>query len=294
MAQQVWLNEQLVPVDQAKVSVFDHGLLYGDGVFEGIRIYNRRIFKCATHLKRLDDSARAIRLQLPYTAAQLTEAMRQTMAANEVDNGYIRLCVTRGIGTLGINPLTCERPTVFIIVDNISLYPQEVYDDGLAVITSSVVRNHPASLSPRIKSLNYLNNIMAKVEALNAGVMEAVMLNHQGHVAECSADNIFVVRHGQGGPSLVTPPLHAGILEGVTRNVVIELAQQANIVCQQHDMTKHDLYTADEILLTGTAAEVLPVSQIDGRKIGDGGPGEVTRQLQQAFGKLVSNNAPED
>ena len=294
MAQQVWLNGKLVPAEQATVSVFDHGLLYGDGVFEGIRVYGGRIFRCATHLRRLFESARAIRLTIGHSRDELTAAMRQTIAANGDGVGYIRLCATRGIGTLGLNPLTCKSASVFIIADAITLYPQEMYDHGLAVITSSVVRNHPAALSPRIKSMNYLNNIMAKLDALDAGLMEAVMLNHQGHVAECTGDNIFIVRPWEGAPTLITPPLHAGILEGVTMNVVIELARQRGIPVARMDLTKHDLYTADEMFLTGTAAEVIPVTQVDARPIGNGQPGPITRQLIQAFHALVGTNAPED
>ena len=294
MAQQVWLNGKLVPAEQATVSVFDHGLLYGDGVFEGIRVYNGRIFKCATHLRRLFASARAIRLEIGYSIDELTEALRQTVAANGAGVGYIRLCATRGIGTLGLNPLPCKNACVFVIADAITLYPEEMYANGLAVITSSVVRNHPAALSPRIKSMNYLNNILAKLDALDAGVMEAVMLNHQGHVAECTGDNIFIVRPWEGAPTLITPPLHAGILEGVTMNTVIELAKQRDIPFARMDLTKHDLYTADEMFLTGTAAEVIPVTQVDGRPVGEGSPGPITRGLIQAFHALVGTDAPED
>jgi len=297
VTQKVWLNGDLVPAEKAAVSVFDHGLLYGDGVFEGIRVYGGRIFKCRTHLCRLFESARAIRLQIPYSIDELTAAMQQTIEANNGDDnnvGYIRLCATRGIGTLGLNPLSCKNSSVFVIADAITLYTKEMYENGLAVITSSVLRNHPAALSPRIKSLNYLNNIMAKLDALDAGLMEAVMLNHQGYVAECTGDNIFIVRSWEGKPTLITPPLHAGILEGVTMNVVIELAKQQGIPVIRMDLTKHDLYTADEMFLTGTAAEAIPVTQIDGRQIGDGRPGAVTRQLIQAFHQLVAKNAPED
>jgi len=290
----VWLNGDLVPPQQAAINVYDHGLLYGDGVFEGIRVYGGRIFKCATHLKRLFDSAKSLRLNIPYSIDELTAAMRQTLEANKLENGYIRLCVTRGVGTLGLNPLNCERSSVFIIADAITLYPQEMYDNGMAIITSSVVRNHPASLSPRIKSMNYLPNIMAKIEALDAGLMEAVMLNPQGYVAECTGDNIFIVRDWDDGKALITPPLHAGVLEGVTMNVVINLARDAGIPVLRMDMTKHDLYVADEMFLTGTAAEVLPVTKVDGRLIGDGTPGAITQQLNKAFRDLVTNHAPED
>lgn len=294
MPKSIWLDGKLVHPDDAKISVYDHGVLYGDGVFEGIRIYNHRIFKARTHLKRLFDSAKAIRLEIPYALDELMDAMRQTVAANELTNGYIRLCVTRGAGTLGLNPFLCKRPGVFIIADTIALYPRENYEHGLSVITSSVIRNHPAALSPRIKSLNYLNNIMAKIEAIDAGLVEAVMLNHNGHVAECTGDNIFIVRHRPQGVSIATPPLHAGVLEGVTMNAVIDLAQAAGYPVCRDDLTRHDLYIADEMFLTGTAAEVIPVTRVDGRVIGAGEPGPITRQLIKAFHDMMADGAPED
>jgi branched-chain amino acid aminotransferase len=296
VSKKIWLNGKLVPAEQAVVSVYDHGLLYGDGVFEGIRCYNGRVFKMATHLTRLEQSAKAIRLRLPYSADELAAAIRQTLEANGQTDGYIRLCVTRGTGTLGLNPFVCEHASAFIIADAITLYPAELYENGLAVITSSVMRNHPAALSPRIKSMNYLNNILAKIEAIDAGVLEAVMLNAQGYVAECTGDNIFIVRReaGMDRPHLVTPPLHAGALEGVTRNAVIELAGKAGYAVVQADLTKHDLYTAQEMFLTGTAAEVIPVTKVDGREIADGKPGRITRDLMDAFRNLVANHAPED
>lgn len=293
----VWLNGQLVPAAQASVSVFDHGLLYGDGVFEGIRVYSGRIFKLASHLKRLYDSAKAIRLGIPMTLDALAQATRQTVAANQTDHGYIRLCVTRGVGTLGLNPFTCKQPVVFIISDAIALYPREHYERGLAVIIASTIRNHPAALSPRIKSMNYLNNILAKIEAIDAGCMEAVMLNAQGHVAECTGDNIFIVRRfaSDGNrPVLITPPLHAGVLEGITMNTVVGLAHNLGIKVLHTDLTRHDLYTADEMFLTGTAAEIIPVTSVDKRPIGAGSPGPITRQLTEAFHQLVAHNAPED
>ena len=295
MAKQVWINGNLVPPEQATVSVFDHGLLYGDGVFEGIRVYTGRIFKLAQHLERLSASARSIRLPLPQSIEQLAEAIRQTVDANKCHNGYIRLCVTRGVGTLGLNPFNCKDPCTIIVADAITLYPDELYRDGLSVITSSVMRNHPSALNPCIKSMNYLNNILAKIEAIDAGVLEAVMLNHLGYVAECTGDNLFVVKSDMSGhSSLITPPLHAGILEGITMNTVLELAREANISVNRTDLTKHDLYTADEIFLTGTAAEVIPVTNVDGRVIGDGKRGPTTIQLMSAFRHLVENNAPED
>ena len=292
----IWIDGQLVAAADARVSVFDHGLLYGDGVFEGIRTYDGRVFKLATHLKRLWESALAIRLTIPYSVDELAQAVRDAVQANGCHNGYIRLCVTRGVGTLGLNPLICQEPTVFIIADSITLYPKEFYEHGMAVITAATIRNHPAALSPRIKSMNYLNNIMAKVEALDAGLVEAVMLNHQGHVAECTGDNIFIVRHNGGADraKLLTPPLSAGVLEGVTMDEVIRLAQGLQIEFAFTELTRHDLFTADEMFLTGTAAEIVPVTRVDGRMIGNGQPGAVTRRLMDAFNQLVSRNAPED
>ncbi len=290
----IWLNGKLVPADQATVSVYDHGLLYGDGVFEGIRIYNGRVFKMKSHLKRLFDSAKAIRLDMPYSKEDLEKAIRQTIEVNHCINGYIRLCVTRGVGTLGLNPFLCNQASVFIIVDSISLYPEELYQNGLEVIVASTIRNHPGAISPRIKSMNYLNNILAKIEAIDAGVLEAVMLNHSGYVAECTGDNIFIVRKLAGTITLLTPPLHAGMLEGITLTTVEELALQQNLPILRTDLTRYDLYTADEMFLTGTAAEVIPVTRVDGRIIGNGKPGEVTKSLIQAFRKLVEHDAPED
>lgn len=300
MAQLIWINNKLVPREQAAISVYDHGLLYGDGVFEGIRVYNGRIFKCATHLRRLYESARSIRLTIPFTAEQLKDAMRQTLDANHRKDSYIRLCVTRGVGTLGLNPNNCQTPSVFIIADDIALYPKEMYEKGMAIITASTIRMHPAALSPRIKSMNYLNNILAKIEAIDAGVSEAVMLNHLGFVAECTGDNIFIVRRSpaDGQTRIYTPPLHAGVLEGVTMDTVIGLARKLGMTVATPDLTKHDLYAADEMFLTGTAAEVIPVTKVDGRLIGTadhiGKPGPITLRLIKAFRELVAQNAPED
>ncbi|MEM7624305.1 MAG: branched-chain-amino-acid transaminase [Planctomycetota bacterium] len=294
---QVWVDGSLTPAAGATVSVFDHGVLYGDGVFEGIRIYHGRVLKLATHLKRLFESAKSIKLNMPYTAEQLFDATKQTVAANGMDDGYIRLVVTRGPGTLGIDPVPCPRPSVFIIVAPLKLYPQQYYDEGLKLISSSFVRTNPQALSPRIKSLNYLNNILAKTEALEAGVFEAVMYNDQGYVAEATADNLFVVTPApgnQGKPSVVTPPLSAGCLEGVTRNLVIDLARQAGFDVREDNLTRHDLYTAYEMFLTGTGAEVIPVVDLDARQIGPTGkPGPVTQQLITAFREMVKD-APED
>ncbi|MEM9345104.1 MAG: branched-chain-amino-acid transaminase [Planctomycetota bacterium] len=291
---QVWLDGALVPAEQATVNVMDHGVLYGDGVFEGIRSYSGRVLKLKTHLDRFFESAKAIRMDLPYSADELATAVRETLAANGRADGYIRLAATRGVGSMGLNPFLSPTPSVFVITCELKMYPQELYDNGMKVITSSVIRNHPAALSPRIKSNNYLNNILAKIEAIDAGCLEAVMLNTQGNVAECTGDNIFIAKRGR----LLTPPLHAGILEGITRNIVIDLAKQHGIEVVETDLTKHDLYTADEMLLTGTGAEVIAVTEIDGRKIGygdgEGKPGPLTVKLNKAFRDMLASGAPED
>lgn len=279
MSAKVYINGKFFAPNEAMVSVFDHGLLYGDGVFEGLRIYNGKIFRLEQHIDRLYDSAKAICLKIPMTTAEITEACLETVKQSEFTDGYIRLVVTRGAGTLGLGPERTENPQVIIIVDKIKLYPQEFYDNGLAIITAATIRNHPAALSPRIKSLNYLNNIMAKIEASNAGCLEALMLNHKGEVSECTADNIFIVRDG----NLLTPPTDAGILEGVTRDVVLELARAAGIPTFEKTLTRHDIYVADECFMTGTAAEVIGVVKVDDREIGDGKPGPITRKLKALF-----------
>jgi len=283
MALKVWIDGKLYDKDDAKVSVYDHGLLYGDGVFEGIRVYSGRVFRAADHLTRLFDSAKAIRLTIPYTRDEVQAAMEQTIKANNFTDCYIRLVVTRGAGYLGLNPNKCPRATMIVITDTIELYPKEMYEKGMAVITSSVIRNHPNAMSPRIKSLNYLNNILAKIEANDAGVPEAIMLNHNGNVAECTADNIFVVRDGV----VATPGTADGILEGITRGVILKLCKQLNIPCVEKTLQRHDLYIADECFLTGSAAEVVPVTKIDGRPIGTGQPGPVTRKLIDAFHRYI-------
>lgn len=291
---QVWLDGQIVPIGQANISVMDHGVLYGDGVFEGIRSYNGKVLKLQTHLDRFFESAKAIRLDLPYSAEELIAAIRATLDANGRSDAYIRLAATRGVGTMGLNPFLSPTPSVFIVTCDLKMYPQELYDQGMRVITSSVIRNHPAALSPRIKSNNYLNNILAKIEAIDAGCLEAVMLNTQGNVAECTGDNIFIAKQGQ----LITPPLHAGILEGITRNIVIDLAKQHGLTVDETDITKHDLYTADEMFLTGTGAEVIAVTEIDNRKIGygetEGKPGPMTLKLNKAFRDMLASGAPEN
>jgi branched-chain amino acid aminotransferase len=279
----VYINGKLFDKADARISVYDHGLLYGDGVFEGIRIYAGKVFRLREHIERLYDSAKHIALEIPLTREQTTDAVLHTVQANAKKDGYIRLIVTRGAGGLGIDPRKTTDPQVIIIVDDISLYPQELYENGLEVITSSFVRNHPNALNPRIKSLNYLNNILAKIEAVRAGCLEAIMLNVHGEVAECTADNIFLVKRGV----LKTPPPHAGILEGVTRDFVIELARDAKVPFQETTLTRHDVYCADECFLTGTGAEIIPVVQCDGRVLGSGKPGPITRQLRERFHKAV-------
>jgi branched-chain amino acid aminotransferase len=277
------INGKLFDRADAKVSVYDHGLLYGDGVFEGIRIYAGKVFRLHEHVDRLYESARHIYLEIPWARERMIEEVLRTVRASDKQEGYIRLVVTRGAGGLGLDPGKAAEPQIICIVDDISLYPSKYYEEGLEVITSSFVRNHPNAVSPRVKSLNYLNNILAKIEAARAGCQEAIMLNANGEVAECTGDNIFVVKHGL----LRTPPLNAGILEGVTRNAVIELAEAAGVTVEQVALTRHDVYSADECFLTGTAAEVVPVVKADGRLVGTGKPGPVTRQLRERFHTLV-------
>ena len=279
----IFLDGKFVSEDDAKVSVFDHGLLYGDGVFEGIRLYKGKIFRLDQHLDRLFASAKAIMLQVPMTKQQLVEACCEACRQNKLKDGYIRLVVTRGVGYLGLNPFRCKNPTVFIIADTIELYPEEVYRKGLKLITASTQRTNPAAVNPSIKSLNYLNNILAKIEAVNAGAIEAIMLNSQGHVAECTGDNIFIVRKG----ALETPPISAGALVGITRQVVMELGARRKNEVRESDLTRYDLMTADEVFLTGTAAEIVPVVSIDGRIIGTGQPGPLTLKLTEDFRKLT-------
>ena len=283
MPRTIFMNDHLVPEEEARISVFDHGLLYGDGVFEGPRSYSGRVFRLSDHLDRLWASARAICLDIPMSREQMSQAVLDTLAANQLEDGYIRLIVTRGAGTLGLDPNRCHNPQVIIIADTISLYPKEFYEQGLRIVTAATQRIQTAALSPRIKSLNYLNNIMAKLEGLQAGCVEALMLNHKGEVAECTGDNIFVIR----GERMLTPPPDAGILEGITRAAVMELAAKEGIDCREATLTRHDLYTADECFLTGTAAEVIPVVEIDGRPIGEGTPGPITKILKDCFHSLV-------
>jgi branched-chain amino acid aminotransferase len=283
MSFKVSINGQLYDREDAKISVYDHGLLYGDGVFEGMRIYGGKVFRMQEHLDRLWHSAKAIWLQIPISPEQMARAVNDTVRHNRLDDGYVRLIVTRGAGTLGLDPNRTSEPQVIVIADHIVLYPEEFYRHGLEIITVSTIRNHPAALSPRIKSLNYLNNILAKIEGLQAGCVEALMLNHKGEIAECTGDNIFLVSRG----ALLTPPIDAGILEGITRDVVMELAAEAGIPVRQPPLTKHDVYIADECFLTGSAAEVVPVVKVDSRPIGDGQPGTITRQLMARFHEVT-------
>ncbi|GIX01412.1 MAG: hypothetical protein KatS3mg112_0349 [Thermogutta sp.] len=286
MSLKVYINGKYYDKEDAKISVYDHGLLYGDGVFEGIRSYGGKVFRLKEHLDRLWDSAKAIWLTIPMSKEEMARAIEETLRINGIEDGYIRVVVTRGVGTLGLDPNRCSNPQVIIITDHISLYPKELYEKGLEIVTVSTVRNHPAALSPRIKSLNYLNNILAKIEGLQAGCIEALMLNHKGEVAECTGDNIFLVRRGE----LFTPPREAGILEGITRAAVIELAQEAGLKVHEVPLTKHDVYIADECFLTGTAAEIVPVVKVDSRPIGDGKPGPITRDLMERFHRLTRNH----
>jgi branched-chain amino acid aminotransferase len=283
MALQVYINGEYFDKEDAKISVFDHGVLFGDGVFEGMRSYGGKVFRLREHLDRLWDSAQSIWLQIPMTLESMTQAVNQTLQINQITDGYVRLIVTRGAGTLGLDADLCRDPQVIIITDHIALYPAEYYEKGLVIVTASTLRNHPAALNPRIKSLNYLNNILAKIEGMQAGCVEALMLNHKGEVAECTGDNIFLVSKGV----LLTPPTDAGILEGITRAAVIELARQAGISVREIALTRHDVYVADECFLTGSAAEVIPVVKVDSRLIGDGTPGIITKRLRDRFQELV-------
>ena len=282
----IYINGRLLDEKKAVVSVFDHGLLYGDGVFEGIRAYNRRVFMLGEHIDRLYRSAQAIALQIPMTKTEMIEAVIKTCKANNIRDGYIRLVVTRGVGTLGLNPFNCENPQVIIIAAGIQLYPKKLYETGLSIITAGTMRNQAEAVNPRVKSLNYLNNVLAKIEAINAGVMECIMLNPQGYVAEASGDNVFCVR----GKTLVTPPSWCGALEGITRGVVMRIAPEAGYTVKEDVLTRYDLYTADEVFLTGTAAEIISVVNIDRRVIGLGKPGPITQDLAQRFHAFAQSN----
>jgi branched-chain amino acid aminotransferase len=279
----VFIDGKYYDEHNAKVSVFDHGLLYGDGIFEGIRAYNGRVFRLREHIDRLYYSAKAILLTIPMSHAALMKATVDACRKNNVRDGYIRLVVTRGAGNLGLNPNHCKHPSVIIIAGKIQLYPPEFYERGLNIVTVPTTRNLHNAVNPAIKSLNYLNNILAKIEAINAGCEEAVMLNAEGFVAECTGDNLFIVKNGE----LFTPPLSAGALYGITRRTVMELAQESGIPASEPNLTRYDLFNADECFLTGTGAEIVPVVKIDGRVIGNGKPGAVTRKLVEEYRALT-------
>jgi len=279
----IYIDGVFYEQSEAKISVFDHGLLYGDGVFEGIRFYHDRVFRLDEHINRLWDSAKAIALEIPVSRAELIASTLETIRQNDLHDGYIRLLVTRGVGSLGLSPDCCRRPSIVIIAATISLYPESLYQRGLTMVTCATRRTAPAALSPRVKSLNYLNNVLAKIEAQQAGAAEGIMLNEQGYVAECTGDNVFVVKNGH----LFTPPVNSGILEGVTRQVVFELAQKNSFPIKEQDLTRYDIFVADECFLTGTAAEVIPAVQLDRRTIGTGQPGPITLRLVEDFRELT-------
>ncbi|KIL44738.1 branched-chain-amino-acid transaminase [Jeotgalibacillus soli] len=284
--QLIFLDGEYVSKENAVISVYDHGFLYGDGVFEGIRAYNGNVFRLEEHLVRLYDSAKSILLDVPYTKEEMADIVVETLRRNNLTDAYIRLVVSRGVGNLGLDPFTCKRPSVIIIAEALSLFPKELYDSGIEIVTVASRRNRSDVLSPKVKSLNYLNNILVKIEAGLAGVPEALMLNDQGYVAEGSADNVFIIRDNK----ILTPPGYVGALEGITRNAIIEVAKEKGYDMQEAVFTRHDVYVADEVFLTGTAAEVIAVVKVDGRIIGDGKPGSVTQELLQSFRMLVQED----
>lgn len=283
--QKIYIDGQFVDAAEAKISVFDHGLLYGDGIFEGIRLYQGNVFRLEAHLKRLEDSAKAIMLTIPLSRAEMREAVCEACRINQLQDGYIRLIVTRGVGNLGLSPVGC-KPSVIIIAGKIQLYPPETYTVGLKIITVATRRVNPAALPPMVKSLNYLNNIMAKMEAQQLGYLEAIMLNDAGFVAECTGDNLFLFR----GDELVTPAVNAGNLRGITRQAVIDLAHEKGYRVVEQDLSRYDVWTADECFLTGTAAEIIPVVEVDGREIGNGSVGKKSLELLNAFHKITSTD----
>ena len=280
----IYIDGKFYPEEEAKISVFDHGLLYGDGVFEGIRAYEGRIFKLEEHLERLEDSAKAILLKMPWSRDEIRAAVLETCKRNKIKSGYLRLVITRGKGYLGLSPDRCKTPTIIIIASELELYPEKYYREGLKVVTGATWRNSPAALDPGIKSLNYLNNILAKIEGQQAGAQEVILLNPQGLVSECSGDNIFFLRHG----ALVTPKLSSGALNGITRTTVLELARKAGWETREDDVRRYDLFTCEEMFLTGTGAEIIPVIEVDGRSVGNGKPGKKTAELIQSYRKLVT------
>jgi branched-chain amino acid aminotransferase len=295
MELQVYLDGKWYPKNEAKISIFDHGLLYGDGVFEGIRAYNGLVFKLEEHLTRLWESAHTIMLTIPMDMKAMKTAIVETLKRNKLKDAYIRVVVTRGVGDLGLSPWLCKKATVFIITDKITLYPKELYKKGLEIITVPTVRNLPEAVNPSIKSLNYLNNIMAKIEAKNGGCIEALMLNHQGYVAECTGDNVFMIKKTGKGQTLkdyvlLTPPTYLGALKGITRQAILEIAAKIKLPFEERIITRHDLFNANEVFLTGTAAEVIPVVKIDGRGIGEGKPGKTTNRLLKEFQTLTQKD----
>ena len=286
----IYLNGEFVDEEEAKISVFDHGVLYGDGVFEGIRAYNGRVFRLDEHINRLYESAKSILLDIGMTKEEINDALLETLRRNNLRDAYIRLVVTRGKGDLGLDPSSCKKPTVYIIAAGVQLYPEELYEKGLEVVTVPTRRNIVEGVNPRIKSLNYLNNIMAKIEANLAGVPEAILLNSEGYVTECTGDNIFIVKNGE----VITSPSYLGILEGVTRNAILELADKMGYPTAEKVFTRHDIFVADECFLSGTAAEMIPVVKVDGRTIGeDGKPGKITKELMKAYRELVMSEGTE-
>ncbi len=285
----IYLDGQYVPEEEAKVSVFDHGFLYGDGVFEGIRSYNSRVFQLREHTERLYESAKSILLDIPISLEEMEEVTLETLRRNNIRDGYIRIVVSRGKGDLGLDPRKCPKASVVVIASRISIFPPEFYEEGLEVVTVATRRNVPDALDPKIKSLNYLNNILVKMEANRAGVLEAIMLNSNGYVAEGSGDNIFIIKRGK----LITPPTYVGALEGITRQVVMDLAMEAGVEVLEQPFTRHDLYVADECFLTGTAAEVIPVVKIDDRSVGEGKPGPITKKLIKDFRNLTQTTGAE-
>ena len=285
-SQWIFLNGEFVKKEDAVVSVFDHGFLYGDGVFEGIRVYSGNVFRLDAHLKRLFESAQSIMLNIPYTKEELTQLIVDTIRKNELDSAYIRVVISRGKGNLGLDPSSCAKPSVIIIAEVLTMYPKEFYENGIKIASVPSRRNRPDVLSPQIKSLNYLNNILVKLEANQAGVQEALMLNDQGYVTEGSADNIFIVKNGV----IITPPVYLGALEGITRNAIIDVARAKGYEVRESPFTRHDVYVADEVFLTGTAVEVIAAISVDGRKINDGKPGVVTNDLLEEFRKIVTTD----
>lgn len=289
MSIQIYVDGKYYPKEEAKISVFDHGFLYGDGVFEGIRAYNGRVFKLKEHIDRLYNGARGVMINIPLTKEEMTEVVLETLRRNQLRDAYIRLVISRGAGDLGLDPKKCSKPTIVCIADKIVLYPEELYEKGMEIITAATRRNRPEGVNPQMKSLNYLNNIMAKLEANLAGAPEALLLNNEDYVAECTGDNIFIVKNGV----LITPPPYVGILVGITRNAIIETAERLGIKVEEKVFTRYEVFTADECFLSGTAAEAVPVVKVDGRPIADGKPGPITKQIIKEFKELIKTEGTE-